>query len=212
MVLLKHGSSWSCLGLSLLGLVVLTLLLALLSLTVVCRSLSRLGHDVDCCVRWCGGVCHPNLVPPRVTYQNHLGVSRHHNEYIVWYYPPQVPHPPYRSACSPRKGRYLCRSIARSFVEEGAPTPSSLGRRPMRESRSKRRRRRLPPPTSSDCNRRPPRSLSRPRATSIENDGDYCNYCHHHHHQWRQRGRRAPPYKTGAQHGGSARAAGDTPQ
>jgi hypothetical protein len=40
-------------------------------------------------------------------------------------------------------------------------------------------------------------SSSPSKSTAIEDDGDYCNYCHvHHHHQWRQRGRRAPPHKT----------------
>ena len=82
----------------------------------------------------------------------------------------------------PRKGRYLRRSIARSFEEEGAPTTSSSRRRLMCASPSKRRRQRMPPPTSSDCNCPPPRHRSRPRATSIEDDGNYCNYCHVHHH------------------------------
>jgi hypothetical protein len=44
----------------------------------------------------------------------------------------------YWSVFLPKKGRHLRRSIARSFEEEGAPTPSSSGRRLMRTSRSKR--------------------------------------------------------------------------
>ena len=87
-----------------------------------------------------------------------------------------------RSAFLPRKGWYLRRSIARSFEEEGAPTPSSSGRRLMRAIRSKRRRQRLPPPTSSNCDCRLPCHRSRLRATSIKDNGNYCNYCHVHHH------------------------------
>jgi hypothetical protein len=88
----------------------------------------------------------------------------------------------YRSAFLPRKERLLRRSIARSFEEEGAPTPSSSGRRLMRASQSKRRQQHLPPPTLSDCNCHPLCHRSRPRATSIKDDVDYCNYCHVHHH------------------------------
>ena len=44
----------------------------------------------------------------------------------------------YWSVFLPRKGRYLRRSMARSFEEEGAPMPSLSGRRLMRKSRSKR--------------------------------------------------------------------------